>query len=70
MSAKNDEEKLEVIEDEKKAARAIKVNLYKNKLQLDGLLTMTEMLEMSHKDFVLFIESVEAQHRINELNRK
>jgi len=65
----NDEEKSEIIESEKRQEKAIKVNLYKNKLQLENLITLSEMYQMSHKDFNLFIESVEAQAALNEAKR-
>ena len=66
----SDEEKVKIIEEEKLRAKEIKTNIYKNLYQMDGLVPLKDMFEMSVNDMNHLIDAIEFQRQINDMKKK
>lgn len=66
----SDEEKVKIIEEEKLRAKEIKTNIYKNLYQMDGLVPLEDMFEMSVNDMNHLIDAIEVQRQINDMKNK
>ena len=66
----SDEEKVKIIEEEKLRAKEIKTNIYKNLYQMDGLVPLEDMFEMSVNDMNHLIDAIEIQRQINDMKSK
>jgi hypothetical protein len=66
----SDEEKVKIIEEEKLRAKEIKTNIYKNLYQMDGLVPLEDMFEMSVNDMNHLIDAIEVQRQINDMKSK
>lgn len=65
-----DEEKIGIIEEEKLRAKAIQTNLYKNLYQMEGIVPLETLYEMSIKDLNMMIQAMEDQQQLNALRNK